>query len=88
MHGKRMKRSPVRQDDNPFEAHAESTSVQSPREIEIVKPKNKLQKYMDDQETISNIKKNEEKVYSKTDQNIENLKTKNALINAMSNLTS
>ena len=87
MHGKRMRRSPVRQDDNAFETHAESTSVQQPREIKIIKS-DKLQKYIDNQKTISDVKKNEETVYSKTDKNIKNLKSKNALINTMSNLTS
>ena len=84
MHGKKMRRSPIRQEERT--SVSESTSVVKPREVTIVEPKTKIQEYISTQKKFQEKEKEESKVYSKSEEQIKALAKRNALIGLMKSL--
>ena len=85
MHGKRRRRSPIKQDE--FVAVSESTSTARPAfDIKIVK-KSDIEEYTSNQEKLLEQKKETSKVFDRTKENLKSFGKGNALVNAIRNLT-
>ena len=85
MHGKRRRRSPIKQDE--FVAVSESTSTARPAfDIKIVK-KSDIEEYTSNQEKLLEQKKETSKVFDRTKEHLKRFGKGNALVNAIRNLT-